>query len=70
MHEGANISAGSYQSLGFGGQIGAHNRYADVVNQTDHVFIIGGMDHQLQLEDFGLSLKELVTTDLLCLQII
>ena len=42
MHEGANISAGSYPNLGFGGQIGAHNRYAGVVNQTDHVFIIGG----------------------------
>jgi len=43
MHEGANISAGQYPNLGFNGQIGAHNRYAGVVNQTDHTFIIGGM---------------------------
>ena len=43
MHEGANISAGQYPNLGFGGQIGAHNRYAGAVNQTDHVFIIGAL---------------------------
>ena len=27
MHEGANIVFGQYPNLGFGGVIGAHNRY-------------------------------------------
>ena len=43
MHEGANISAGQYPNLGFGGQIGAHNRYSGIVNEVNHTFILGGM---------------------------
>ena len=34
MHEGANISAGQYPNLGFGGVIGAHNRYAGIVEEV------------------------------------
>ena len=46
MHEGANIDPGSYPNLGFGGVIGAHNRYAGVVNQVRHTFIYsGGASH-------------------------
>ena len=41
MHEGANISVGTYQSLGFGGAIGAHNRYADVTSRY-HTFLYAG----------------------------
>ena len=45
MHEGANISAGTYPNLGFNGAIGSHNRYADVTS-GDHTFnYSGGLSH-------------------------
>ena len=46
MHEGANISAGQYPNLGFGGVIGAHNRYSGIVEEVRHTFLYsGGSNH-------------------------